>query len=128
MLPAVYIRCLHPVTLVFQHIRHEVAQFFAIAFSVVKQVKAEHTHRMKLVASSVKAGRAKWACILCLDERIYRNMAGVFPVVGDLNRPVPGPSVSGVSSVTGILCSWKRVHLERYPFPPISIKSNLGVF
>ncbi len=44
---AVYIRCLHPVALVYQHIRLEVAQLFAIAFGVVKQIKAGHTQSMK---------------------------------------------------------------------------------
>ncbi len=69
MCPAVYIWCLHPVALVFQHVTHETAQLFAIAFCVVKQLKAGHTRSMKSDASSAKASGAKRACVLWLDSR-----------------------------------------------------------
>ncbi len=40
---------------------------------------------------------------------VYGNTTGVLPVVVHVNRSVPGLTVTGVSSVSGILCMWKRV-------------------
>ncbi len=82
MHPAVYIRCPHPVPLVFQHISRVVAQLFAAAFVVVNKLK------VKLAASSAKASGATCTCVLWQDAtegHVYRNMTRVFSVVVHVN-------------------------------------------
>ncbi len=41
-------------------------------------------------------------------SHVHRNMPGVMPATVHVNRSVPGLTVTGVSSVTGILCACKH--------------------
>ncbi len=63
---------------------------------------------MKIAASSAKASGAKHACVLWLDGGHYGGSCiqaydRGLPVVVHVNRSVPGLTVAGISSATGIL-------------------------
>lgn len=118
--------CLHSVSLVFQHVRDEGAQLFAIASVAGKQIKADQTREMKLDASLTKSNRARTHTLAgqqVLRAVMYPGILLGYCCCCHVNRSPPDLAVTGISSVTGIFVCMKLCPLTAKDFNP-SIKSN----